>query len=51
VAPEVPPDLAGCREHGELVRPRSQPALAAELADLPDDRDHRVGGGLMCEII
>jgi hypothetical protein len=51
VAPKVPPVLAGYREHGELVRPRSQTALTAELADLPDDRDHRVGGGLMREII
>jgi hypothetical protein len=51
MAPEMPPDLAGHLEDDELVRPGGEPALAAELADLGDDRQNRVSGGLVRQIV
>jgi hypothetical protein len=44
-------DLVGHLEHDELVRPRREPALPPELADLRSDRDHRVRRGLVGQII
>ena len=49
--PEMPPDLAGHLEDDELVRPRGEPALAAELADLGDDRENGVRGGVVRQIV
>jgi hypothetical protein len=47
----MPPDLAGHLEDDELARPGGEPALAAELADLGDDRENRVRGGVVRQII
>jgi hypothetical protein len=51
MAPEMPPDLAGHLEDDKLARPGREPALAAELAELGDDRENRVRGGLVRQIV
>ena len=51
VLPEVPPDLGRHLEDDELVRPGGEPALAAELAELAGDGHHRVGRGLVGQVV
>jgi hypothetical protein len=47
----VPGELAGHLEDDEFVRPRGELALAPELIELGGDRQQRIRGGLISEVI
>jgi hypothetical protein len=44
-------DLGGGLVQRELIRPRREPALAAKLIELAEDRYQRVIGALVCEVL
>ena len=44
-------DLAGDLEHGELVRPRGEPAQSAEVIELAQDVHQRVVGRLVGDVL
>jgi len=47
----MPPDLGRHLQHDTLVRPGREAALAPELPDLAGDRQQRVGGRLVGQIV
>ena len=51
VAPVVPAELGRHLKDDEPVRPGDEPALAAEVSELGQDRKHCVAGGLVRDVI